>query len=564
MAQNDPLTQPIKIDDLLLSKRLEPLGAEHAAALDAIAKRDVIRFSEAEVRAYVIDPIVRILGYDKNTIFSADLEHPLKFLGRNLFPDYKVALWNENFWLIEAKRPKPQLLAFEYEELAQVIEYSIHPSINAALVALCDGVKFEVFDREVSVEAPMLTVEIKNLVRDFDKIRAILEPMQVWFFQKRRVVRLIDKVLNKEFNMNRVEEFSALIERRIQGKRQLVVENFRSTIKSDAGEDAKRVSTADAVELVELYLFTELPIPLTNAVNHRLVELSKHNSFHVMYRMFPDHPRDVNEIYMGQGLLYLMRLGEQQPKVGWIPSWLTQGAVSNADVESATAYLLKQCLTYFETNEAYRVILLAGCAIQRIAKIMAISNNAVRHLGQNLHALARHELPELSWAQILASPEGQLIGLMDGQSRSALRDFIKRHKGGNGEFLTESAKATLKSIWELENKLLASVGNYAKLRKERSLGEMRIIEWSAVTYDNLGHLSLCLMHGFPKWKAHVLAHYLPQLEALVSLGSWKAREMLGISKETKVEPLPDAQLAARFFFGDEATLTMLRAFYHGG
>ena len=51
MAQDDPLAQPIKIDDLLLSKRLESLGTEHAAALDAIAKRDVSRFSEAEVRA---------------------------------------------------------------------------------------------------------------------------------------------------------------------------------------------------------------------------------------------------------------------------------------------------------------------------------------------------------------------------------------------------------------------------------------------------------------------------------------------------------------------------------
>jgi hypothetical protein len=563
MAQDDPLAQPIKIDDLLLSKRLEPLAAEHTAAIGSIAKLDVSRFSEAEVRAYVIDPMVRILGYDKNTIFSADLEHPLKFLGRNLFPDYKVALWNENFWLIEAKRPQ-QLPAFEYEELAQVIEYSIHPSINAALVALCDGVKFEIFDREVSVEAPVLRVEIRNLVRDFDKIRAVLDPMQVWFFQKRRVVRLIDKVLNKEFNMSRVEEFSALVERRIQGKRQLVVENFRSTIKSDDGEQAKRVATADAVELVELHLFTELPIPLTNSVNHRLVELSKHNSFHVMYRIFPDQPRAVNEIYMGQGLMYLMRLGEQHTEVGWMPAWLTQGAVSNANVEAATAYLLKQCLTYFENNEAYRIILLAGCAIQRIAKVMAISSNAVRQLGQNLHALARHELPELSWAQILASPEGQLIGLMDAQSRSALRDFVRRHTGGNGEFLTESAKATLASIWGLEKKLLASVGNYAKLRKERSLGEMRMIEWSAVTYDNLGHLSLCLMHGFPKWQAYVLANHRPQLEALVSMGSWSARKMLGIDDHAKIEPLPDAQLAERFFLGDKATLTALRAFYRGG
>jgi ISXO2 transposase-like protein len=145
MAQDDPLTQPVKIDDLLLSKRLEPLAAAHAATLVSIAKLDIGTFSEAEVRSYIVDPIVRILGYDKGTIFSADLEHPLKFLGRNLFPDYKVALWNANFWLIEAKRPNSKL-AFEYDELAQAIEYSIHPSINAALAALCEGY-YSIFKR---------------------------------------------------------------------------------------------------------------------------------------------------------------------------------------------------------------------------------------------------------------------------------------------------------------------------------------------------------------------------------------------------------------------------------
>jgi len=163
MTVDDPLAKPIDIDKLLLSKRLEPLAPQHVAELEKIAGRDVTAFSEAEVRAYVIDPIARILGYDKGTIFSADLEHPVKFLGKNLFPDYQVALWNENFWLLEAKKPRLQATAFEYHDLAQAIEYSVHPTINAALIALCDGVKFEIFDREVDVEAPLVHVEIRNL-----------------------------------------------------------------------------------------------------------------------------------------------------------------------------------------------------------------------------------------------------------------------------------------------------------------------------------------------------------------------------------------------------------------
>lgn len=563
MAVDDPLTKPINVDELLLSKRLELLAPAHVAELEKIAARDVAAFSEAEVRACVIDPIVRILGYDKGTIFSADLEHPVKFLGKNLFPDYQLALWNENFWLIEAKKPRLQEPAFEYDDLAQAIEYSVHPTINAALVVLCDGVKFEIFDREVNVEAPLVHVEIKDLARDFDKIRAVLEPIQVWFFQKRRIVRLLDKVFDKEFNMNRVEEFSGLLERRLRSKIQLVVENFRRTVKSDSGEQQHLAKTASVEELTELYLFAKSPIPITNAINRRLVELSRPNSFLVMYRIFPDYPRDANDIYMAQALTYLMRLAEQEPTVGWLPAWLAQGHQAKADLEPAIQFLLRQCLTYFENYEPYRLVLLAACTVRRIAKFMAISNDAVRQLGNNLHALVRHAVPELSWAQIVASPEGQLIGLVDGQTRAATLDFVKRHRGEKGQFLTEFAKATLRSYWQLEEKLVGSVDNYAKLSRERSLGDMRMTEWSSVTYDNLGHATLCLLHPFPKWRVYALTQHRLLVEALASLGSSAARKLLEIPDHQKCEPLADSEVAKRFFLGNEVTLRALRALYRG-
>lgn len=76
--------------------------------------------------------------------------------------------------LLAYRSEKPQLrrAAFGYKDLAQAIEYSIHPTVNAALVALCDGVKLEIFDREVSVDAPVLRVKIKNISEEFNKIRA--------------------------------------------------------------------------------------------------------------------------------------------------------------------------------------------------------------------------------------------------------------------------------------------------------------------------------------------------------------------------------------------------------
>ena len=563
MTLDEILTNPINLDALLLSKRLEPLAHEHLVKLEKIEKLDVAAFNEPEVRFSVIDPIVRILGYEKGTIFSADLEHPLKFLDKNLYPDYQFTLWRENFWLIEAKKPRLGFPNFGYEDLKQAIEYSVHPTVNAALVVLCDGVKFEIFDREVSVEMPVLRVPIKNLVRDFDKIRVILEPIQVWFFQKRRIVRLIDKVFDQEFNMHRLEEFSNLLGRRLGGKHKQVIENFRQTVKLDTPEQIQLASTASVEELTELYLFAETPIPIMNAVNLRLVALSEPSTFQLIARIFPYYSRDTNDIYMAQALAYLMRLGERRSTVQGLPAWLARGNQANTDLQAATQFLLKQCLTYFEDNEPYRLILLAACTFQRIAKFMAISNDGVRKMGDYLHALARNQLPELSWSQIVASPQGQLIGLIDAQTRAATLDFVKQHTGPNATFLHESAKQRLREYWQLEEKLLASVENYAKLRQERSLGDMRMIEWSCVTYDNLGHLTLCLMHPFPQWKAYTLENHRPLLERLASLGSSVAKEMLGLSKQDDYPALADTEMAKRFFLGNEATLQVLRARYSG-
>jgi hypothetical protein len=70
--------------------------------------------------------------------------------------------------------------------------------------------------------------------------------MQIWFFQKRRIVRLIDKVFDKQFNLKRVEEFKSLIDRRSYGKRGLVLENFRRNVKPD--DDTQKGSSAGGLD----------------------------------------------------------------------------------------------------------------------------------------------------------------------------------------------------------------------------------------------------------------------------------------------------------------------------
>jgi hypothetical protein len=563
MAADDIYAKPVSIEDLRLFKALTPLAADAVAQLTEIEKLDISDFSEQEVRSFVIDPIVRILGYRKGTDFSVDLGKRIEFLDKNRFPDYKFNLWQENFWLIEAKRPNFREASFGYDELAQAVEYAVHPEIDAALVVLCDGRKIEIYDREVSLTKFILHIDREHLVRDFDQIRYLLEPMQVWFFQKRRIVRLIDKVFDKEFNMQRLEEFKGLIDRRLGSKRNIVLENFRRNVKPDTEDERKAIAAAPIEDLIDIHFFIEHSIPSTNTLIDTVVARSEPNSFHALYRIFPDLPRDANDIYYPHAAAYLMALGKKQPTVPWLPAWLAPGRQAGASVEDATRHLLKLCLSYFDGDDARKIALLASAAFRRVFKLLLLSDESQWHAGEVLHAFARYHVEELSWRQIVSSPEGHIAGLIQSRTMLAAHQFVAQCRGDRSEFKTEVAKLRLRELWNIEKKIVQSVRNYAAICKERNLGDMRITEAASVTYDVLGHTTLCFLHRFPDWIAYVLDHHRPLVETLAAMNSWKARELLGIPREQKLEPVSDLDLANRFFLGDTAILSVLRAGYAG-
>lgn len=564
MGTKDVYAKPISFKELLQYKALAPMSASAVEELENISRLNVTGYYEQEVRTFIVDPIVRLLGYVKETDFSVDLGRPIEFLGKKKFPDYKFHLWKENFWLIEAKRPLPENKdAFGYEAVAQAIEYAIHPDINAALVVLCDGLILEIFDREVSLAGPVLHVDIAKLHTQFDNIRALLEPMQVWFFQKRRIVRLIDKVFDKEFNLERVEEFRALIESRLTNKRSSVLENFRRNVKPDFETRKEAFRAAPVAELVDVHCFFEHSIPLAEVLIDSLVDKCTPNSFQVLYKIFPDGQRDMNDIYASHAAMFLIALSERRTSVEWLPAWLAQGQQSNASTLAAARYFLKLCLNNFEGDEPRKLILLAAASIRRIFKLMFLGNEALWRMGNVMHFLARYQAEELSWTQIMSSPEGHVVGMMDGRSIAATQQFVTDCRAQRGEFKIEVGKLQLRHLWELEKQLLKAHNNYPKLRAERSLGDGGMAEAAALNYDLMGHNTLCLLSRFPKWITYALEEHRSLIEKLASMNSWKARELLGFKLTDAFPRATDADFAERFFYGDVATQQTLQEGYFG-
>lgn len=563
MTSTDIFAQPISFETLQLYKRLDPLAPEVMEDLQRIEQLDVSGFTEAEVRACVIDPIVRALGYTKGTDFSVDLERKIEFLGKNKFPDYKLNLWREDFWLIEAKRPRTEN-RFGYKDLAQAIEYACHPKINAALVVLCDGMKIEVFDREMSITEPVIHMPRDRLASEFDKLRYLLEPWQIWFFEKRRVVRLIDKVFDREFNMNRVEEFKRLVGDRLAGKRALILDNFRNQLRPDSQAERDLIKAASVEDLIEIHMFQQHSNSTTNTLTATLADQSTQDTFRAPYRMLPDKARDLSDIYVAHALAYLMELDRRGvATVRFLPGWLAPGAQMNADLKAAIGRLIRLCLTYFDGDEPRRLILLAATAYRRVFKVLLMLDETHWAAAEARHFINRFETPERTWSQIASSPERQALGMLNASAMMATHRFVKGLQSSDGALKEEVAKLQLRQIWEMEKKLLAQIPDYPKIRKERNLGETHPTESCCVMYDFLGHMVLCLLPPFPEWKDYILRNHLPEVTALAKLQSWAAKQLLGMEISDQADTPDDQFLADRFFLGDVKTLRFLRASYNG-
>ena len=333
------LSGPLSVEALSQFKALEPLDDTAGDTLKRIQSLDVTAFNEATVREEIISPLLRVLGYDIQSYFSIEREKPIQLLGRSNYLDYSMNLWSTSFWLIEAKRPKSIDGAFSASDISQALSYAVHPEINAALVVLCDGRKISVFDREENIQTPMLVINIDTLEENIDQLRNVLSPWQVWFFEKRRISRYLDKVFDREFNIGRVDEFKRLISQRLDSKHQTIVNNMRKILADDTHREkaTNQLRTSSAPDLIEGAFVLNFSTRDTTAIAETLVGHCRRSSFPVIHRVFPDRARDMNDAFCMHALNLLLHLHKERVSVSWLPSWLGGGklfGIRNTEVHS--------------------------------------------------------------------------------------------------------------------------------------------------------------------------------------------------------------------------------------
>ena len=556
---NSLLSGTLSAEALLQFKALPPLDESATDILLRTQSLDVTNFNETTVREEIISPLLATLGYDIQSYFSIEREKPIRLLGRKKFLDYNLTLWKRSFWLIEAKNPTKTGSQFSDKDISQAIGYSVHPEINAALVVLCDGKRISIFDREEDQRTPFLTVRIDKLYEEIDKVRAILNPWQIWFFEKRRIVRSLDKVFDKEFNMGRLDEFKTLVSHHLDSKRSIVVENMRSVFAGhdEVGKSTAFIQNSDAADLVEGSFFLNLSGLDTRTVAETLANQCRIADFAVIHRIFPDHARDMNAPFCMHALNLLIHLYCNNIPVRWLPSWLAE----RNDLKQAIQTFSRLCVTHFRSDPTRRNILLSAAGLRRLFKALMVADGNVWNFGRIRHLLERYTAPEDSWRQIVSSPERQNLLSLDDAVTYTLRQLVNESRDRFQRPQPGKLERQLREIWNAEAVILETVVNYKELVEELDIGEIHPTESIDIVYDYLGHCILCISENHPEWKNYILVNHSEEIQALAQMGSWQARKWLEEENIDDYSAPDDIALANRFFLGDEEMCRRLRAAY---
>jgi len=136
-------------------------------------------FNEADVRAVIIDPILKELGFTYQTILR---EKPLKspFLRTgskkrqvNLIPDYVLKVENGFAWVLDAKAPTQKIV--NDDNVEQVYSYATHPEIRSNYFALCNGLEFACF-RTTETDKPVIYFRINEINNYWQTLQKTLSP----------------------------------------------------------------------------------------------------------------------------------------------------------------------------------------------------------------------------------------------------------------------------------------------------------------------------------------------------------------------------------------------------
>ena len=160
-------------------------------------------FKEADVRAVIIDPILKELGFThENILREKALQSPFLRTGSkkrkvNLIPDYVLKVENGFAWVLDAKAPGQKII--NDDNVEQVYSYATHPEIRSNYFALCNGLEFACF-RTTDTEKPVLYFRVEEIEKYWQTLRQMLSPNSFQTGDKFTYEKIAPVSIRKEFD----------------------------------------------------------------------------------------------------------------------------------------------------------------------------------------------------------------------------------------------------------------------------------------------------------------------------------------------------------------------------
>jgi len=148
------------------------------------------RMKETDVRAEILDPLLRRLGYALTGHATIHREHPLEYpylhLGRKKpgkdlklrgNADYTMEVTSHARWTLEAKAPNQ---ALDEDVIQQAWSYAIHPEVQSSYFAICNGRVFELYATSAAWgSGPIFSCTYTEMHARYEEIEAFLGPAQI-------------------------------------------------------------------------------------------------------------------------------------------------------------------------------------------------------------------------------------------------------------------------------------------------------------------------------------------------------------------------------------------------
>lgn len=219
---------------------------EELRRLAAFRPRD--DWNEITVREEILAPLLRALGYQKDTDYDINREkhllvHPFLMRGSERVKiDYAVLVRRQHFWILEAKRPSSSL---DGDAIHQAYFYAIHPEVQARFFAVCDGREFRLFDvRNVDEHyIPILQFALPEIEQHFPRLRDVIGSGKIRDEVAARAIADLRKVVQTEIRRERLDGVERDLRQLVVEAREAVEKNVRDLWRRQMEEHDEEVRT---------------------------------------------------------------------------------------------------------------------------------------------------------------------------------------------------------------------------------------------------------------------------------------------------------------------------------